>query len=229
MIRIRKRVNLSVIAALVVSLVMGCATTASFASYTPTPQLIDDVEYLGSGKVKVEFEDDVAYKDDVNVAVTSTIDGKAYTANIYRKGLETMRFSVDAYEQGKKYSFVINGVKAYYDADFTTAAGSFTIKKPAALKIKKVDYDRWDRELSFDFRNKVEWQNKRNNMTIIIKSMSGHRYAVRVTDRDNDDLELYVKGGLKYGAKYSYTIKGVKSRDADNFKNISGTFRAIDR
>lgn len=91
---------------------------------------VEEVKYLGKGKVEVEFYRDVAYKN-AKVTVKDT-SGKSYDASIYKKDDDELRFKVKDYKAGKTYKFTISGVKKIGAASYGKASGTFKIKKASS-------------------------------------------------------------------------------------------------
>ena len=52
-------------------------------------------------------------------------------------------------------------------------------------------------------------------------------YVKRICEKDNDKIEVKVKN-MKYGARYSYKISGVKKIRGTKYQTIKGIFRAVD-
>lgn len=85
----------------------------------------EDVEYLGKGKVEVEFHGDIQYKNP-KVTVKDS-NGKTYTAKIYHKCDDDIKFQVANYKTGKKYSFTISGLRQYGTSNYGKVTGTFKI------------------------------------------------------------------------------------------------------
>lgn len=85
----------------------------------------EDVDYLGKGKVEVEFHGDVQYKSPKVTVKDSS--GKTYTASIYHKDDDEIKFKVDNYKTGKTYKFYISGVRQYGTVKYEKVSGSFKI------------------------------------------------------------------------------------------------------
>jgi uncharacterized membrane protein YkoI len=90
----------------------------------------DEVKYKGSGKVEVEFEQDVVYKD-VKVKAKDS-DGKAYKTSIISKDEDDITFKIKDFKNNMKYKISVHGVKK----QGTKKYGTFkcTVKIPKASK-----------------------------------------------------------------------------------------------
>ncbi|MCQ4636144.1 hypothetical protein NE619_05345 [Anaerovorax odorimutans] len=215
----------AVIVALAMVMTMGIFTAAPVSAASSSAPKIEKIKYDGKGKVEVDFYGKVKYKK-VKVTVKDT-SGKKYKASIRDKDNDELEFKIKNYKKGKKYKFTIKGIKKARASKYTSVKG--TVKIPAAksskakIKVKDIDYDYEDQEVSFDFKTKVQWKNPKVKIT----DSNGNSYSTIITDRDNDDLEVYVSG-LTYGNKYNYSISGIKARGASSYTTISGSFYAID-
>ena len=88
----------------------------------------ESTEYKGKGKVEVEFTSKVYYKKS-KVTVKDT-SGKKYTACIYDRDSDDMKFKIKNYKTGKTYKYTISGVKKRGTAKYGKVSGKVTI--PAA-------------------------------------------------------------------------------------------------
>ncbi len=106
-------------------MVLGLAASPAFAS-APTKE---KVNYLGSGKVKVEFLEDVDYRK-AKVTVKDT-SGKKYKASIYDMDDDELKFRIKKCKEGKTYKFTIKGIRAEYTSKFGKVKGTVKVKKPS--------------------------------------------------------------------------------------------------
>lgn len=180
---------------------------------------IREAEYEGSGRVDVEFKTDVKYKN-VKVKVTDT-KGKAYSTVIRSKDEDDLTFEIKSYKKGVTYKYTITGVKQKNEKNYGQVSGKVTIPATtSAPKAKKVEYDRHDNEVDFDFTTAVQW--KAPKVTI---SDGKKNYVVKILEKDNDGIEVRVKT-LKKGARYTYKITGVRVKGNQTYKTVTGTFIA---
>lgn len=98
----------------------------------------DSVTYLGSGKVEVEFDEDAQYKR-LKITVRD-FSNKKYSASIYRKSDDELKFRIKNYKAGKSYKFSISGVREEGTRSYGKVKGSFKIPKAdvTASKAKKI-------------------------------------------------------------------------------------------
>lgn len=99
-------------------------TLFSSSAFATAPEM-EDVEYLGKGKVEVEFEGDVKYRNP-EVTVKDT-RGNTYEATIYQKDEDEVKFKVKNYKTNRRYSFTISGVKQRNTTNYGKVSGSFKI------------------------------------------------------------------------------------------------------
>ena len=108
---------------------------------------IEETEYEGLGKVDVEFFDDMEFKN-LKVTVTDP-DGNKLDTTIIGKDEDSIDFKVTGLKPSTKYIYKISKVRVLGTSTWKTVKGSF--KTPAQeLGIKKVTYDREDKELDVD-------------------------------------------------------------------------------
>ncbi len=200
-------------ALLLVAVIVSLAASALAA----TP-VIKKTEYEGNGYVEVDFKKNVQYR---NLKVTvKDASGKSCTAKVIEKDKDDLTFYVKGVEAGAKYAYTISGVRAGKSGAFTSVSGSF--KVPAAkLAIKKVKYDRRDKELEIKFKTNVEYK----NLKVTVKDASGKSYKVSKTEKDRDEVEVRVKG-LTKGEKYTVTVSGVRAEGASGYGSVSKAFTA---
>lgn len=185
---------------------------------------IEKTEYDGKGKVEVEFYGDVKYYN-TKVTVTKLSTGKTYTADILKKDSDDIEFLSPSYTSGCKYKYTISGIKKYGGSSYTSVSGYFTVPKATSIKIEDIEYDAEDRELSVDFKTRVNWKNP----TVNVYSTSGtYICSGRILEKDSDGIEVRLSKSLSYGKKYTCKISGVKARTASEYKTISKKFYAVD-
>ena len=103
------------------TLILSLMPTSVFAS-APTKE---DIEYLGKGKVEVEFRQDVEYKN-VKVSVKDS-SGKTYRTTITKRDDDDIKFLVKNYKTAKTYHFTISGVRKEGTSSYGKVKGSFKI------------------------------------------------------------------------------------------------------
>lgn len=127
--RTMNRFRIFVAAALVLSLILGLSAVPSFAAAPKT----EKVKYLGGGKVEVEFRHDVQYKK-TKVTVKDS-SGKAYSASIYKKDDDELKFSIKKYKKGETYKFTISGVRKEHTSKYGKVTGTVKIPKEQGKNI----------------------------------------------------------------------------------------------
>lgn len=200
--------------------VMSLSAASAFAASKSSAPTIEDIEYEGRGEVKVEFYGDVRYKN-AKVSVTDS-KGTAYTAKIFEKDDDDLEFRVSKIKTGMTYNFTITGIRKATASTYTSVKGTFKVPDPKEVTVESVEYDGDDRELSIEFKDKVVWQKSRP--TVKVTNMSGTTVKTSFIEKDNDSIDVRAK--LRYGAKYKYSISGVKAPGATSYTTISGTFYA---
>lgn len=180
---------------------------------------VKETEYEGNGRVEVDFKTKVKYKN-VKVTVKDSA-GKSYTTKIVEKDSDDLTFVIKNFAKGKTYTYTISGVKKSGEKNYSSVKG--TVKIPGAATapaVKEVDYDKGDREVEFEFKNRVQWKSPK--VTI---SDGKTNYVVRILEKDSDGIEVKVKK-LTIGKKYTYKISGVRIKGNSAYQTISGTFKA---
>lgn len=180
---------------------------------------IKEAEYEGNGRVEVDFGTKVSYKS-AKVTVKDS-NGKAYSTKINKKDDDDLTFTIKSFKKGLTYTYKISGIRKKTEKSYSTITGK--IKIPAAIaapKVKKVEYDRKDKDVDFKFTTKVQWKSPK----VTIKSGTTN-YVVKINEKDNDEIEVKVKN-LTKGKKYTYKISGVRVNGTKTYKTVTGTFVA---
>ena len=212
-----KNIVRRMLAVLMIMVWMVVAAVPAFAA----PK-IRKAEYEGKGRVEVDFNSKVSYK---NVKVTVKDNkGAGYSTKINEKDNDDLTFTINNFKTGRTYTYTISGVKKSGEKSYGNVTGKVTIPAPATTpKVKEVDYDKNDREVEFEFASRVQWKGAKVTITDGSKN-----YVTRIIEKDGDGIEVKVSK-LTPGKKYTYKISGVSVKDAGSFKTISGTFVARDR
>lgn len=179
---------------------------------------VDSVKYESSKKIEVEFKGDVHYKNP-SIKVTDS-KGKAYTATILEADDDDFTFRIASPKKGMTYTYKISNVAKAGSNNFTTVKGTFRIAGKTEVLVEDVDYDREDKEVTFEFQGNVKWKNAK----VVIKDSTGKNFVQRIKEKDNDEIEVKVKG-LTKGKKYTYKITGVARKGSKKFKTVKGTFK----
>ena len=205
-----------------IALMLAAITLFALAipAYAAAPK-IKETEYEGNGRIEVDFSGKVSYK---NVKVTvANAAGKRFTAVIVEKDDDDLTFLVQNLKAGVKYTYVISGVRKGKSGAYGTVKDSFKVPAASGLRIKEVEYDADDRELDIDFNKKVSYKSAK----VVVKDADGKTYAARITEKDDDDMEVRVQG-LKYGERYTVTVSGVAVRGTKKYETLTAEFAAID-
>lgn len=182
---------------------------------------VKKAEYEGKGRVEVDFNSKVKYK---NVKVTVKDNkGATYSTTINEKDNDDLTFTIKNFKTGRTYTYTISGVKKNNESSYGKVTGKVTIPTPTTTpKVKEVDYDKGDREVEFEFTTRVQWKGTKVTITDGSKN-----YVTRIKEKDSDSIEVKVSK-LTIGKKYTYKISGVRVNGANSYKTISGTFVARD-
>jgi len=202
--------------ALIVAAIIAVSTIVPAFAATP---VIKKTEYEGSGIVEVDFKKNVQYKN-AKVTVKDSA-GKSYTASIKSKDSDDLKFYVKSIKAGKTYTYKISGVRSGGSGNYVSVSGTF--KTPAAvtkLAVKSAKYDKSDKELEIDFNTKVQYK----NLKVTVKDSAGKSYSVKIREKDNDELTVYIKG-LAAGKTYTYKISGIRKSGSGSYGSLSGTFK----
>ena len=200
-------------------MIMVWATIAAVPAFA-APK-VKKAEYEGKGRVEVDFNSKVKYK---NVKVTVKDNkGATYSTTINEKDNDDLTFTIKNFKTGRTYTYTISGVKKNNESSYGKVTGKVTIPTPTTTpKVKEVDYDKGDREVEFEFTTRVQWKGTKVTITDGSKN-----YVTRIKEKDSDSIEVKVSK-LTIGKKYTYKISGVRVKGANSYKAISGTFIARD-
>lgn len=172
---------------------------------------------------------------DNNASITSLTDagGNSYSAKIIDRDDDDLEIYVEGIKDGTNYTAEIQGIKTYNDNSYTNLKVTFETEKQTSnntksnLKVRDVDFDREDKEVSFDFDKFIELK---SDAYIIIKDSNGNTYSSKNSRIicDEDDIELFLDKNLKQGQKYTYEINGIKENVGNSYETINGSFTAYD-
>ncbi len=204
------------------------AAKAKFSTSTKSTTKIGvksvNYDYTGSDDdIEIDFSSKIRLKSNAKATVKDS-SGKSYKTFIEDKDSDEIDLDVANLKAGKKYTVTITGIRKSNASKYGTLTITFSIPKASTNLVKDVDYDADDREVTFDFRNRVSYK----NVKVVITNTSGTKtYKTRVVEKDNDDLTVRVSG-LTRGQSYKYKITGVTNTKTKSSKTLSGTFKAID-
>lgn len=123
------RFRITIASAVILALVLSLTSAPAFASAPKTER----VKYLGSGKVEVEFYQDVQYKQ-AKVTVKDS-SGNTYSASIYDRDDDELKFKIKNYKKGKTYKFTISGIRQEYTSKYGKVTGSVKCPKDQGKNI----------------------------------------------------------------------------------------------
>lgn len=204
------------------------ASTAKFtASSKNTSKIaIEEVEYDLDDKyeaIEIDFLSSVRLKSTATVSVKDS-SGNTYKASINEHDSDDLSLDVTGLKAGKSYTVTIKGIKKSSASQYGTLTIQFSIPSSSKLRVKDVDFDADDREITFDFNNDVTYKDAK----VVITNASGSKtYTTKIVEKEDDELTVRVSG-LKEGNSYQYKITGVKNANASSSKTISGSFTAVD-
>lgn len=179
--------------------------------------LIEKTVYEGRGTVDVDFLRDVQYEN-LEVSVMDA-EGNAYTLTILERDDDDLKFRVGNLVPGGEYSFVISGVRSGFSGAYGSVSGSFSVPQDETYAIKKVEYDREDREIDVEFFGRVDLQ----GVKVRILDEQGREYEAKLCEVDKDGFEAYVPG-LERGETYAIEVTGL----GETVASVPFVFKAID-
>lgn len=183
--------------------------------------------------VDVNLKTKVMWDDNASITSLTDAGGNSYNAKIIDKDDDDLEIYIEGIKDGTNYTAEIQGIKAYNDNSYTNLKVTFETEKQTSnntksnLKIRDVDFDREDKEVSFDFDKFIELK---SDAYIIIKDSNGNTYSSKNSRIicDEDDIELFLDKNLKQGQKYTYEINGIKENVGNSYETINGSFTAYD-
>ena len=116
--------KLILIFVIIATMIIG-SSSISFAT------TVSDINYLGSGKVEVNFASKTSYKSSLKVSAKDN-KGKTYQVKINSKKDKLLRFKIYGIKLGRKYKVTISGLK-----DGSASKSFETISKNKAISVAK--------------------------------------------------------------------------------------------
>ena len=210
------------LAALVLAAVPALAQNAFTAASGGIVPTIQYVTYEGFGFVEVDFLQDVNYE---NPTVTVTdASGAAIAATIVQLDDDDLAFQITDFAADAAYDLTISGVRVGRNGSYTSVSGSFTVPPEGAAVIKKVEYDRDDREIDIEFSALVQYENP----TVQVIAADGTPINATIYEWDEDSIEARLESPLNLGSEYMVTVTGVRAAQDTAFGTASLTFTAYD-
>lgn len=173
--------------------------------------------------IEIDFSSRIQLKPNAKVKVKDNT-GKVYKSYIEDYDSDEIDLDIANLNANRNYTVTIKGIKNSTASKYGKLKIKFNIPKASTNLVKEVDYDADDREVSFEFKNRVSY----SNPTVVITNTSNTKtYPATIIERDNDELSVRVSG-LTRGATYKYKITGVINQANGSNKTLSGTFTAVD-
>ncbi|MCI8646112.1 MAG: hypothetical protein HFE76_04745 [Firmicutes bacterium] len=120
---IRSQFRIGIAVVIILAMLLSLSVAPVFATAPKT----EHVKYLGAGKVEVEFRHDVQYKKPKVTVKDSS--GNVYSASIYKKDDDELKFKIKKYKKGKNYTFTISGIRKEHTAKYGSVSGTVKIPK----------------------------------------------------------------------------------------------------
>ena len=210
------------LAALVLAAVPALAQNAFTAADGGIVPTIQYTTYEGFGFVEVDFLQDVNYENPT-VSVTDAA-GAPVTAAIVQLDDDDLTFQITDFAANATYNFTISGVRVGRNGSYTSVSGSFTVPLEGAAVIKKVEYDRDDREIDIEFAALVQYEAP----TVQVIAADGTPINATIYEWDEDSIEARLESPLNIGSEYMVTVTGVRAAQDTAFGTASLTFTAYD-
>lgn len=179
-------------------------------------------------ELDVKFSHPVSWSRTAEVTSVTDDEGTASSAYLRDKDSDDCEVAVENMKEGRSYTIVIDGIRRRGTDSFrklTLEVKIPSLKRTAKVKVRKVevdeendDQDRYQTEIDIKFTSKVTW--KRQAKVTSVKDSNGKSYRGILTDRDDDECEVYIKN-LKYGKTYTIKISGVKARGASSYETVT--------
>jgi hypothetical protein len=199
-----------VLAIVLAALIVACAAASAQSLLNAR------AEYEGFGLVELDLNQNVAWAEP-QVEVTDA-EGNTLDAQVYKYDRDDVDFWIPDLTDDQVYTGTLSGTE-----NGETATFEFYASSVLSTMIRSVEYDAEDRELDIDFAMDVQYESP----VVTVTDANGNVYEGRILERDNDSLEVRVKG-LTRGSTYTVSVSGVKGRTFDTFETYTAEFVAID-
>ena len=97
-------------------------------------------------------------------------------------------------------------------------AAFMPVKAMASLKVKNIEWEGKGR-VELHFRSRVEY----GKLRVKVRDAEGNKHTALIRERKSDELEFQVDG-LTQGAKYYYTVSGVRRKGSGKRVTVKGSF-----
>ncbi len=178
---------------------------------------VESVEFETGKRIDVDFKGKVQYNK-VTVKVKDT-SGKSYKTVITEKDNDSITVKVPTIKTGKDYRITVSGIRRKGTGAYGKVTAPLRIAGKNEVLVEDLEYDRSDKEVSFDFQGSVKWKNAK----VKILDPAGKNVVIRIEEKDREGIEVKVKK-LTAGKKYSYTITGVARKGSSAYKKVTETF-----
>jgi hypothetical protein len=199
-----------VLAIVLAALIVACAAASAQSLLNAR------AEYEGFGLVELDLNQNVTWAEP-QVEVTDA-EGNTLDAQVYKYDRDDVDFWIPDLTDDQVYTGTLSGAE-----NGETATFEFYASSVLSTMIRSVEYDAEDRELDIDFAMDVQYESP----VVTVTDANGNVYEGRILERDNDSLEVRVKG-LTRGSTYTVSVSGVKGRTFDTFETYTAEFVAID-
>ncbi len=177
-------------------------------------------------ELEVDFISRVMWKGSAKVTSVKDNKGKTYKGYLGERDDDDCEIYISKLKTGRTYTITISGIKEFGTAKYRKL--TLKVKIPAAgssskkVKVRKVTVDDDDgiTEIDVKFAGKVIW--KGNAKITSIRDNKGKSYQGHITDRDDDDCEIYIHNVMP-GRTYKIKISGIKAAGASSYETITVT------
>ena len=173
-------------------------------------------EYEGFGIVELDLNQNVRWIEPI-ITVTDPI-GDTFEAQVFKYDEDDVDFLVPNVVEDQVYTCTVSGIEGG-----ETITCEFYAPALKSTMIHSVDYDAEDREVEIEFAMNVTYESP----SVTVFDANGTQYETRIIERDNDSLDVRVKG-LTRGGTYTVSVSGVKGQTSDAFETYSFEFVARD-
>jgi len=210
---------LAIVIAAVLLAIPALAASEFFATEPAAEPSFFRAEYEGNGRVEIEFKRDMSYQN-LSVEVLNPF-GQPEDVTLIEVDDDDLTFSVADVRDETTYTFTVSGIREGRTGDFGAITGQFTTPGPDDVVITELEGDVEDGEIEIDFLGRVRY----DNPAVTVTRADGTALDARITDRENDSIELRVSG-LTRGEEYTVTVTGVAPQDSGVFGSVTRTFIA---